>query len=160
MSITTQMHDLQDYVARSTCVYRKGDVVKTEGAVTTIDAFPALPEGLDTAVDCHFVHVSFTEALAELSHREFYDLILSAKEGVFQLMNLSDWAKGPSYIAIGAWIGDQTVALQFMACVHAHGLGNIITPGRLGISGAMADQMAGSGYVMLTGLQEPAEVGS
>lgn len=150
-----------DYVRASTTVFRKGEVVSrqiTEGGleVITIDAFPALPEGARTVVDCHFVTIGFTEHLASLSHREFFEAVLAAREGAFANMNLSDWAGGPSYIAVGAWIGDQTDAFRFMACVQAHGLGTVITPARLHITDPeQANLMAGAGYIMLSGLTEP-----
>lgn len=158
--MTPQMNALQDYLQRATTVYRKGDVVSFEPRgshvdVVVIDAFPALPEGLTTTIDCHYVHVGFTEALAELSHQEFYDLVASATEGVFQYMHISDWSSGPSYISIGAWLGDQTLAFQFMACVQAHGLGKVITPASLGVTGERGEAMAGAGYVLLSGLNEP-----
>lgn len=157
---TTPVRALLDYVRRSTTVYRKGDIITEDfiGAmrVITVDAFPALPEGATTTVDCHFVTIGFTEALAELSHEEFYAAIEAATDGVFS--PAPTWSSGPSYIAIGGWIGDQTDAFRFMACVQAHGLGKIIVPAMLGVTDPdLADQMAGSGYVMITGIKNPQE---
>jgi hypothetical protein len=154
------MATLVDYVEAATTVYRKGEVIKTssigEVHVLSIDLFPALPQDVTTTVDCHFVTIGFTEALATLSHAEFYELVLSCAHGHYQNMEQVDWSNGPSYIAIGAWIGDQTLAFRFMACVQAHGLGEVITPKRLHITDeAMADQMAGLGYIMLSGLRAP-----
>lgn len=59
-------------------------------------------------------------------------------------------ASGPSYIALGAEIGDQSMALRLMAFGETAGWWQVITPARLGIEGAQADQMAGMGYVMVT----------
>lgn len=157
----TQLDKVLQYVRESTEVFRKGDVITVSDSpgltVVTIDAFPALTDGTKTVVDCHFVNVGFTEALASLTHLEFYELVIDAKEGVFQHMELADWARGPSYIEIGRWIGDQTDAFRFMACATAHGLGSVITPERLHIPEAMRDQAAGAGYIMLTGLSAPAQ---
>jgi hypothetical protein len=148
------------YVRESTVVYRNGEVVKEADIggvhVITIDNFPALPEGLNTAVDCHFVHVGFTEGLAALTHLQFYEMIIDAREGAFQMMELADWARGPSYIEVGRWIGDQTDAFMFMACCVAHGLvKEIITPERLHIPEAQRDAAAGNGYILLPPLIAP-----
>ena len=156
----TTIADLLSYVHQATIVYRKGEVITEHdiGAlkVFVIDDFPALPEGLTTTVDCHFVNVGFTESLAGMSHQEFYELVIACPDGAFQSMHLEDWARGPSYIEIGRWIGDQTDAFRFMACCSAHGLGDVITPERLHIPEASRDLAAGNGYVLLSPLKAPA----
>ena len=154
---------LHDYIDDATIVYRKGEVLSETTVnglrVVTIDNFPALPEGLKTGVDCHFVTVGFTEKLAEWDHQEFYDAVIAAGQGSYVTMTKEIWAQGPSYITIGAWIGDQTTAFRFMACVQAHGLGRVLTPATLGITDpAAADASAGGGMVMLTGLKDPSTV--
>lgn len=159
MSTITDIHALAHHVEVATVVYRKGEVIRVqqEGPVTvvTVDAFPTRPE-LAKTIDCHFVSVGFTEEAASLSHREFYDSVLACCEGTFQQMRLSDWATGPSYIAIGAWIGDQTLALAFMALGELHGLWHVITPATLHVTDpGKANALAGIGYVMVSGLTEP-----
>lgn len=156
------LRELEDYVLGSTIVYRKGDVVSHQHLsnldVVTVDNFPALPDGLRSVVDCHFVYVGFTEGLAVRSHRQFYDKILEAEHGAYAEMTKETWAQGPSYITIGAWIGDQTTAFRFMACVQAHGLAKVIIPATLGITDeTAANNMAGGGFVMLSGLKEPSD---
>ncbi|MFL5865259.1 MAG: hypothetical protein ACJ780_31580 [Solirubrobacteraceae bacterium] len=152
-----------DYVNDATIVYRKGEVItiNSDGGtftVVTIDNFPALPQGTTTTVDCHFVDVGFTEALAKWSHEEFYDAVMAAESGIFATMTPERWAAGPSYREIGGWIGDQSDAFKFMACVQAHGLGEVITPKRLHITDEVqANTMAGLGYVLLSGLKNPRE---
>lgn len=158
----TPLNELIDYVERATVTYRKGDVVKVSNStalrVITIDAFPALPEGDTTTIDCHFVEVGFTEALAEHTHEEFAAMILAAADGEFARLTAKDWAGGPSYIAIGGWIGDQGRAFQFMAMCVAHGLADaVITPERLHITGAEAEHLAGLGLVMLAPMRLGAE---
>lgn len=160
--VATPIVRILDYVNAATQVYRKGEMVEyaTIGSlsVVTINNFPALPAGLRTTVDCHFVEVGFTEALADLDHQEFYDAVMAAQVGVFSAMDAEQWAKGPSYIQIGGWIGDQTDAFKFMACVQAHGLGEVITPKRLHITDeATANSMAGLGYILLSGIRNPKE---
>lgn len=158
--MTGTLTDLIDYVQRATVVYRIGDVVKVTNSnalrAITIDAFPALPDGDTTTINCHFVEVGFTEALAELGHDEFAALIRACAAGEFTRMDDAAWAAGPSYLTVGGWIGDQTLAFQFMAACVAHGLApGVITPARLGFTGAAGDAMAGGGLVMLAPMRLP-----
>lgn len=148
-----------EYVQSATTVYRKGDVVtqQQEGGmrVVTVDAFPELPPG-SKVVDCHFVWVGFTEAFTTMTADELYQAITDTEAGMFRSMGPQSWANGPSYIEIGGWIGDQTLAFQFMACCVAHGLANhVITPTLLGFDETQADQLAGAGLVLLSPLTNP-----
>lgn len=161
MTTTTlkPLRELEDYVLASTVVYRKGEPItySTDGhlKVITIDAFPALPDGPLSVVDCHFVSVGFTEALGQWDHAEFRARVLAAEHGLYAEMPESVWSQGPSYITIGAWIGDQTTAFRVMACIQAHGLGHVITPATLGVTDeAAANALAGGGYVLISGLKE------
>lgn len=64
-------------------------------------------------------------------------------------------AQGPSYIELGAEMGDQMMALMVMAIGMAIGeaadLWTVITPKTLHIGGAAADDLAGKGFVMISG---------
>ncbi len=60
-------------------------------------------------------------------------------------------AQGPSYIEVGAEIGDQGMALALFAVGHVLGLWKIITPMTMGVMGEDARQMAGAGFVMISG---------
>ena len=60
-------------------------------------------------------------------------------------------AQGPSYIELGGELGDQGHALCLIGLGKHLGLWEAITPALLGIDGPLADQMAGSGYIMLSG---------
>ena len=60
-------------------------------------------------------------------------------------------AGGPSYIEVGAEIGDQGAAFQLFALGKVLGLWDVITPTKLGITGEQARQMAGNGFIMMTG---------
>lgn len=154
------METLVQHIQQATKPYRKGDVVKVDGGVVSIDAFPARP---DTAmvVDCHFITVGFTEAAA-IPHVEFYRMVRDAcaDRGQFADLSLDDLRTGPSYITLGGWLGDQTLALDFMALGALHGLWDVVTPARLHISEPEASRMAGMGFVMISGLREPAEATS
>lgn len=58
---------------------------------------------------------------------------------------------GPSYIEVGAEIGDQGAAFQLFALGKVLGIWGIVTPGVFGVSGEQALELAGSGMVMITG---------
>lgn len=150
----SRMRELQKYVQDSTVVFRKGDVIKADEHSITIDAFPEQPESKQT-VDLHFVTVGFTEKAPVLTAQQFYDLIEASAEGDFGTMTTDRLKQGPSYIELGGWLGDQTLAFRFMALGQLHGLWEIVTPERMGIPEPAASQLAGSGFIMITGLKNP-----
>jgi hypothetical protein len=63
--------------------------------------------------------------------------------------------KGPSYIELGAVLGDQRLALTVMAVGEALRLWEVITPAKLGVIGVPGDQMAGQGCVLTDGFKRP-----
>jgi hypothetical protein len=143
---------LGDLVRQQTTVYRKGEVVTVKDNVTTIDAFPATPDR-GVLVDVFFVDVGFTEAVGDGGKDAFVAAIEAAVAdgGEFANLTREDLAAGPSYITLGGWLGDQTLALQFMALSKFHGLGEVITPAVVGITDPdEAAKLAGRGFVMAT----------
>lgn len=155
----TPLELLIGYIEESTVVYRKGDVVKYEPQgshvdVVTIDAFPQRPEGVDV-VDCHFVEVAIRPRAKEISKEAFYDMAIATSKGIFREMTPERWRAGPSYIEIGGWLGDQTMAFRFMALVQIHELGEVITPAAFGLTGEKANEFAGAGYILISGLKNP-----
>jgi hypothetical protein len=60
---------------------------------------------------------------------------------------------GPSYIEVGAEIGDQGAAFQLFALGKVLGLWDIITPRSFGFKGKEAKEIAGRGLIMITGYQ-------
>jgi hypothetical protein len=60
-------------------------------------------------------------------------------------------AAGPSYIEVGAEIGDQGAAFQLFALGQVLGLWKVITPKVLGFEGAEAREFAGRGLIMISG---------
>lgn len=116
-----------------------------ENGVLTIEVF-AMPKVEDAPanvylVDTHFAVVGVDKEKAE-QHRQ----------------EIVDWAKAHidhemSYIELGGIIGDQGMALCFMALGPALGLWQVLTPATFGIDGKLADEMAGIGYVMITTLE-------
>lgn len=71
----------------------------------------------------------------EFSHGEFIDLSWEA----FQA--------GPSYIQLGAWIGDQGRAIKLIALGGNLGLWDVITPSALGLGGDEASKLLGMGML-------------
>ena len=62
-------------------------------------------------------------------------------------------AGGPSYIEVGAELGDQGYALRLFALGHVLKLWKVIVPRSFGFEGKEADELAGLGYVMISGLR-------
>lgn len=60
-------------------------------------------------------------------------------------------AGGPSYIEVGAVIGDQGAAFQLFALGKVLGLWHLITPMTMGFEGEEARMLAGRGYIMMSG---------
>ncbi len=95
-------------------------------------------------VDCHFITVGVDKAKAE----QYKDELIAILKTYPQPERL---AGGPSYIEVGAVIGDQGAAFMLFALGKVLGLWDVITPEKLGITGPPADQLAGSGLVMMSG---------
>ena len=55
--------------------------------------------------------------------------------------------KEHSYLELGAWIGDQGIALQFMALATMVGKAKLLTPRTMGMPEDMVMSMAGAGLV-------------
>ena len=121
----------------------------TVGTVHVIEMldYPEAPTGA-TRADLHFVLIAPTEGLPDPA-----DLVATVRaalgEGVHVDLAAEDLSAGPSYIALGAWLGSQDLALMLIGAVELAGISPAITPGILGVSGEAADAMAGSGFVML-----------
>jgi hypothetical protein len=141
---------LHTILGETTIQIRKGAEIEKEQVgpveVTHVYAMPHESEardGLDKH-DLHFLTIGVDRAAAE-RHK---NALLSI---------LSDWpeperlAGGPSYIEVGGVIGDQGAAFCLFALGKTLGLWDIITPEGLGMEGPIAAQMAGSGFIMITG---------
>lgn len=152
---TKRLHEI---LSATTGQFRKGPEGVTELAtrerpinVTHVYMMPHESEapagGGFALVDLHFIKIGVDKAKAEQHRAE----LLSILEGYEPREEL---AGGPSYIAVGGRIGDQGAAFQLFALGKALGIWDIITPRSLGITGAEADSMAGSGFIMCTGLPQ------
>ena len=129
---------------------RKGEAVqqRTVGSLAVTEVF-AMPHEFEVTgelekVDLHFITVGVEKAAAERHRAELMSILETYPEP-------ERLAGGPSYIEVAAAVGDQGAALQLFALGYTLGLWTIITPERLGISGAEATEMAGRGLVMITG---------
>lgn len=79
----------------------------------------------------------------------------SYREPLIGLLNAypdpAQLAGGPSYIHVGGVIGDQGAAFCLFALGQVLGLWTVITPATMGFTGAEARDMAGAGFVMISG---------
>lgn len=119
---------------------------KAGGGVLEIYAMPAVaeaPADLEM-VDVHFVKIGVDKAKAEARRSDLLALLDDYPDP-------ERLAGGPSYIEVGAAIGDQGAAFQLFALGKALGIWDVITPEMLGATGDQARQMAGSGFIMCTG---------
>lgn len=126
------------------------DFEKLPGGVVTIDAMPHESEATGVEkIDLEFVVIGVDRAKAEQHKAEFIS-ILKAYPQPERL------AGGPSYIEVGAEIGDQGAAFQLFALGKVLGLWDVITPKSMGFEGEEAAQMAGAGFVIMSGFRAAA----
>ena len=104
------------------------------------------PEGTEV-VDCH-VLVAIDQAKAEQHREELVELLEQWPTEAWG-QPTSPLSTGPSYIAAGAVLGDQTLAFIMFAVGKVLGLWGVITPKTLGLTGTEAGQAAGNGFVMM-----------
>lgn len=147
---TVNLQALYAILAETTAEFRKGPEVQHRDVgplhVTEIHEAPhvdAMPAGLET-VDVFFFLVGVRKTEAEKRRDELIELLEAYPEP-------DRLAAGPSYIEIGGTIGDQGAALRLFGLGQVLGLWKIITPTELGVTGERAREMAGMGYVMITG---------
>lgn len=127
------------------------DLDKEPGGVVTIDAMPHVteaPSGIEK-VDLEFLVIGVDKAAAEKNRAELIEILKTYPQP-------DRLAGGPSYIEVGAEIGDQGAAFQLFALGKVLGLWDVITPATMGFAGAEARQMAGSGFVMMSGFNAAA----
>jgi len=65
--------------------------------------------------------------------------------------------KEHSYLELGGWIGDQGIAMQYMALGVLLGVFNLISPAALGVVGDQALQLAGVGFLTIQTKPVPVE---
>lgn len=137
--------------------YRKGpeEEIRQVGPVEVIDiyAMPHVDEApealakIDVGVP---MTVGVDKAAAEPLKDEVRRLILEiAPNGA------EDWRRGPSYIAVGGWLGSQDAAFALFALGEVLGFWHVVTPQKMGAKDeTLIREMAGAGYVMVSGLRD------
>ena len=108
-----------------------------------------IDKGPDRPAPEHSVDLCFfwVSARNNPTKEEFERLILAGYPDIPALR------QGPSYIKIGADLGDQEIGLRFIALGKLVGAWDVATPELFGFHGEEAKQMAGNGLVMPTGWQ-------
>ena len=147
--------DIIDIVIPCTDVFRKGEVVtnytveNSRGGVvaevTEINAYPHADEYDGPLVDMVFVEVGVNLHNANPLRDHLIKAIgdgIGGESGV-------DYHNRASYISIGADLGDQEMALRFMALCSVLHIGELITPMSMGFEGDTALTMAGVGLLYL-----------
>jgi len=79
---------------------------------------------------------------------EFTAHTKAAKQGYWCEVDPFD-GKEHSYLELGAWIGDQGIAMLYMALGTSLGAFSLLSPALLGIGGTQALQMAGMGLLSI-----------
>jgi len=141
---------LYDILRATTVQLRKGAEIERERVghldVTHVWAMPHESEAQPHVekVDCELLVIGVDRARAEPLKAELQTILddYPAPERL---------AGGPSYIELGAAIGDQGAAFQLFALGQVLGLWKVITPTMFGITGAEAKTLAGQGFVMISG---------
>ena len=145
---------LHEILAETTAQFRKGAEVEERGGVTHIYMMPherdAAP-GVEM-VDMEFVQIGVNVSKAQAIKGELAGILRSYPDP-------ARLAGGPSYIEVGAVLGDQGAAFCLFALGKALGFWDVITPRFFGITGDEARAMAGQGFIMITGF-DPAETGA
>lgn len=124
------------------------DLSKELGGVLIIDAMPHESEAPPEfeKVDLCLLTIGVRKAVAENHKAELIALLNNYPDP-------DSLAGGPSYITVGAEIGDQGAAFQLFALGKVLGLWDIITPALFGMKGEEATRAAGGGYIMITGFR-------
>jgi len=137
----------------ATIQLRKGDIVekRTSGniEVTEIYMMPHVSKASNSLekIDMEFITIGVNREIAEKNRQAFIEICESYPRP-------DRLAAGPSYIEVGAEVGDQGLAFQMFAIGEVLGLWKVITPARLGIIGAESRQLAGSGFIMISGYKK------
>lgn len=148
--------ELFKILAATTAQLRKGPAVTQETIpmsngsleVTEIFAMPHEDASDLEKVDLELITVGVDREMAE-KHRSRLCEILNDYSEPERL------AGQLSYIEVGAEIGEQGAAFQLFALGKVLGLWDIVTPTSMGFSGEAAQEMAGKGFIMITGYKKP-----
>jgi hypothetical protein len=87
----------------------------------------------------------------------FKELTEGNQDGDFCSLNPLD-GKEHNYMELGAWIGDQGLAMMYMALGVSVGAFTLLSPSMLGLSGPDALQLAGMGMLAIQVKKDQVEV--
>jgi hypothetical protein len=126
-----------------------GDFKSLGGGVVEMFAMPHVSEVQKgrpdmTSVDMVFIDIAVDETKAK-KHRDEIVSILNEYPDMERLKG------GPSYIELGATVGDQGLALQLMAVGSVLGLWDIISGKTMGMTDEQARDAAGVGFLLISG---------
>lgn len=124
---------IQEHTARGECQCGK-----------CIDKAPDRPAP-EHSVDVFFFWVS---AVGEPTKEELLAHLTRAYPDLERLKG------GPSYIELGGVLGDQGLALQLIGLGALVKLWPVITPKTMRVTGPLAQELAGQGFVMAGGFKE------
>jgi hypothetical protein len=137
------LNRLRDILAVTTVALRKGEVVDGN----SIYAMPSVadaPKHLEK-VDCVFIVIGVAKAKAEELKPDLIEILKTYPKP-------DRLAGGPSYIEVGAVLGDQGAAFQLFALGKVLGLWEIMTPATIGVTDENeAMDLAVKGFVMISG---------
>lgn len=144
---------LYEILRATTVQLRKGEEVerRQSGPIEVVEVY-AMPHETEAPnlekVDVEFMIVGVDRDKAEAHKAELISILNQwPKDAAAPL------ADGPSYIALGADIGDQGAAFQLMALGKVLKLWTLITPRSFGFDGEEARRLAGGGMVLMSGYQ-------
>jgi hypothetical protein len=146
---------LYEILGETTVQLRKGEMVEERKAgpvdVVEIFAMPHVSEAEPELekVDLEFLVIGVNKPVAEARKAELVEILKTYPQP-------DRLAGGPSYIEVGAEIGDQGAAFQLFALGKVLGLWQLITPATMGFTGEEAGKMAGAGFIMITGFRQDA----
>jgi hypothetical protein len=160
------LDSLYEIISECTIQLRKGEEIKRseiknrdgDTVMHTVDIYDMphvshlKPDANVEKIDVHFMVVGVIRDKAD----EKREALIRALESYPEPDRLKG---GPSHIEVGANIGDQGAALSLFALGEYLGFWKVITPEKLGITGAEADQLAGAGFVMIDGYKPHVVVG-
>lgn len=137
---------LGEILDRCTRQFRKGKVIERIPAGTRVTAMPHVddaPKGL-RLIDVHYFVVGVDQDSAEACRDDLVALLADYPDP-------EKLRSGPSYITVGAHLGDQAMAFRLFALGEVLGLWKLVTPALMKLEGEMAEQAAGNGFIMITG---------
>ena len=163
---------LYEILSATTSQFRKGEVVEGTPALVaaikggvSLDDLPSgsahiygMPHASEAAdnvekVDCHFLVISVDKAKA-LEYKDELLVLLAAWPTESWGQPTRPLTEVLNYLEVGAVIGDQGAAFCLFALGQVLGLWEVLTPEVIwGVTGAAADELAGRGYIAISGLK-------